>query len=167
MTDTNVRIICDVRKFLDETSEKSEARAEYVTSSEYFTRDRSLPFKIPAPLIINAPKRSMQVELHGYRDNFTTERACGKQAFCERRGKLKPKFFDDSNQVSTSSFHRNHGKRAKRRNNPYSYAMDGSGVHLPDTEELRRHYGCAGNQKGETYPVARICVLYDVLNNCP
>ena len=165
ITSTNVRIICDVRKFLDETSEKSEARAKYVTSSKYFTRDRSLPFKRLALLIMNGMKRSIQVELHSFHDNFTTERACSKQAFCERRGKLKPKFFDDLNQVLTSSFYRNYGKCAKRWNGLYLYAIDGSSIHLPDTEEQRRHYGCSGNKKGEIYPVARICVLYDVPDN--
>jgi hypothetical protein len=43
-------------------------------------------------------------------------------------------------------------------------AIDGSSVILPDTEEMRTQYGYSTNQTNHGSAPARICVLYDVLN---
>jgi hypothetical protein len=45
------------------------------------------------------------------------------------------------------------------------YAVDGSSVPLPETEDILKVFGGATNQRGEQVSVtARICVLYDVPN---
>ena len=46
------------------------------------------------------------------------------------------------------------------------WAVDGSSVPLPETEDLKQAFGGVSNQYGEhVSTTARICVLYDVLNS--
>lgn len=44
------------------------------------------------------------------------------------------------------------------------WSIDGSTTPLPNTVALKEKFGCPSNQFGESNPAARICVLYDVLN---
>lgn len=43
-------------------------------------------------------------------------------------------------------------------------SIDGSSIPLPNSKELKEKYGCPGSRQGQSNPAARICILYDVLN---
>ncbi|KAA6323350.1 hypothetical protein EZS27_027200 [termite gut metagenome] len=45
------------------------------------------------------------------------------------------------------------------------WALDGSSVSLPNTEALIEKYGYPTNQRGDCQAIARVSVIYDVLNN--
>jgi hypothetical protein len=166
MTEANVGIIHELKKFLNEISDEKARRKCYVYSTKAFTRKRLLPFTRIVMLIINGLKRSLQVELQSFFENFSQEQPCRKQAFCKQRIKLNPAFFHDWNQVLISNFYRSYGKNVKQWQGMNLLAVDGSSVPLPETADLKQTFGGATNQyKDPVNVTARICVVYDVLNS--
>ncbi len=151
-----------MRKFLEEISDDPIKRAKYIVKDKDFSRKRLLQFEMLVLLLINAIKRSLSIELMSFFEHICNSGPCSKQAFSKQRRKLKPEFFHDWNQQLTTSFYTH-----------YEYciwkgfrllAIDGSSVILPDTEKMREQYGYTTNQTNHGSALARICVLYDVLN---
>jgi hypothetical protein len=166
ITDANVGIIQELKKFLNEISNENVQRARYVESAKSFTRRRQLPFKRIVMLILNGLKRSLQVELQSFFERFSPGQSCSKQAFCNQRIKLKPSFFHAWNQVLVSGFYHYYGDKVKQWKGMNLWAIDGSSVPLPELEDLKQSFGGATNQQeGQVQVTARICVLYDVLNS--
>jgi hypothetical protein len=140
-------------------------KQQYCYSVKAFTRNRLLSMENTVMLIMNALKRSLNIELQNYFERFAGGRSCSKQAFCEQRVKLKSGFFHDWNQVLISNFYKHYGDKVKTWKGMVLWAVDGSSVPLPETEDLRNRFGGADNQTGENVSVmARICCIYDVLN---
>jgi len=164
MAESNLKIIDELKKFLEDISSDPIRREAYVFNPQDFTRKRLLTFKTVVLLLINTLKSSLSIELHNFFALLFDKPSCSKQAFSKQRRKLKPKFFHDWNHKLTESFYREYKEKSLCWKGFKLCAIDGSSVGLPDTEELRSVYGCAANQTQRTRPVARICVLYDVLN---
>jgi len=162
MAGSNLRIINELKKFLEDISEDFSKRSKYVVSIQDFSRNRILNFQTIVLLLINALKRSLNIELLSFFESFTENTICTKQAFSKQRRKLKALFFHDWNQVLASNFYKYY--QYVRWKGFKLLAVDGSSVLLPDTEEVRNTYGYTSNQTSHGSPVARICVLYDVLN---
>ena len=166
MTDANVEIINELKKFIDEVSGQAIKKEHYCYSKNSFIRERILTLKCTVMLIINGLKRSLQIELQNFFENFSSGLSCSKQAFCEQRVKLKPAFFHDLNQVLVSCFYHFYDGNVKHWKGMILCAIDGSSIPLPETEDLKQSFGGATNQRGEQVSAtARICVLYDVLNS--
>ncbi|MDR2691161.1 MAG: IS4 family transposase [Dysgonamonadaceae bacterium] len=165
MAETNVRIIDELKKFIRAIVNNPIEKAQYCNSSKAFTRDRILTMENTIMLIMNALKRSLNIELQSYFDHFGENKSCSKQAFCEQRVKLKPEFFHAWNQVLVSSFYKHYGDTVKTWKGMVLWAIDGSSVPLPETEDLWDLFGGASNQTGEKVSTtARVCCVYDVLN---
>ena len=162
MADSNVKIIIELKKFLEDIIKDSSKRSEYIASPQDFSRNRVLNFETIVLLLINSIKRSLNIELMSYFEHISGSIICTKQAFSKQRRKLKALFFHDWNQVLTTNFYRHY--QYMRWQDFKLLAVDGSSVILPDTEEIRSIYGSTANQSGQGPVVARICVLYDVLN---
>jgi hypothetical protein len=165
IAETNVIIIDEMKKFLRETVNSPLEKAQYCYSPGAFTRNRVLTVDNIIMLIMNALKRSLNIELRDYFEHFGKGMSCSKQAFCEQRVKLKPEFFHSWNRVLISNFYKHYGDRVKKWKGMALWAIDGSTVPLPETEDLRKTFGGAGNQRGgKVSPMARVCCVYDVLN---
>lgn len=164
MAKSNLRIITDLKKFLQEVSEDNMQKSKYTYGKQDFSRQRILCFKTTVLLLLNALKRSLSIELHDFFENISQKVSCSKQAFSKQRRKLKPQFFHDWNTVLVDSFYRHFKEDCQRWKGFRIWAVDGSSVALPDTDLLQRKYGQTTNQRGVGDPMARICVLYDVLN---
>ena len=162
MAESNVKIIIELKKFLEDISKDISKRAKYVVSFQDFSRNRLLNFQVIVLLLMNVLKRSLNIELMSFFESFSVNTICTKQAFSKQRRKLKALFFHDWNQVLTENFYSHY--QYVRWNGFKLLAVDGSSVLLPDTEEVRSKYGYTSNQTLHGSPVARICVLYDVLN---
>jgi len=162
MAESNVKIIIELKKFLEDISKDSLKRAQYVVSFQDFSRNRLLNFETIVLILINALKRSLNVELMFFFEYFSGNVICTKQAFSKQRRKLKALFFHDWNQVLTTNFYTHY--QYIRWKGFRVLAVDGSSVVLPNTEEVRNIYGYTVNQTNRGSSVARICVLYDVLN---
>jgi hypothetical protein len=162
MASANIAIINELKKELNVIIQYR--REYYTSSSQDFTRNRTLTFSTIVMLILNTLKRSLSIELQQFFGHFSRGMICSKQAFSAQRTKLQPHFFHDWNDVLVKNFYFHYGKYAKRWNGMRLWAMDGSTIAVPDTQVMRKEFGCTSNGKGETAPVVRICLLYDVLN---
>ena len=166
MTDANVEIINELKKFIESVAGEREQRESYCYLPTSFIRERILTLKCTVMLIINGLKRSLQIELQDFFEHCSQGLSCSKQAFCDQRVKLKPEFFQALNDVLVSNFYRFYQGQEKRWKGMRLWAVDGSSVPLPETEELKQTFGGVSNQYGEQVSAtARICALYDVLNN--
>jgi len=162
MAGSNVKIINELKKFLEDISKDLSKREKYIVSTQDFSRNRKLNFQTMVLLLINVLKRSLNIELMSFFELFSVN-TCTKQAFSKQRRKLKALFFHDWNQVLTSGFYSNY--QYFRWKGFKLLALDGSSVVLPNTEDVRNVYGYTVNQSAnQGTSVARICVLYDVLN---
>ena len=139
MAKSNVKIIIELKKFLEAISEDFSKREKYVVSFQDFSRKRLLSFQTMVLLLINAIKRSLNIELMSFFESFSGNTICTKQAFSKQRRKLKSLFFHDWNQVLTSNFYTHY--QYVRWNGFKLLAVDGSSVLLPNTEEVRSTYG--------------------------
>ena len=165
MAVSNVKIIIEMKKFLDNICNDSIQREQYVCSRQDFSRNRLLSFERIVLLLINSIKRSLSVEIMSFFEYFSKDDICTKQAFSKGRRKLKAVFFHDWNKALTNSFYFHYQNKYKRWKDFKLLSIDGSSVLLPDTEEIKNTYGCTVNQTNQGSPVARICTLYDVLNH--
>jgi Transposase DDE domain len=164
MAKSNLRIVNDLKVFMQQICDDNTLKGKYVYGKNDFSRQRILCFKTTVLLLLNTLKRSLSIELHEFFENFSQKGSCSKQAFSKQRRKLKPDFFHDWNTVLVDSFYRNYIKECRRWKGLKIWAIDGSSVSLPDIDLLRNKYGQTTNQQGAGGSVARICVIYDVLN---
>lgn len=127
-----------------------------------FTRQRKIGFAgILLSVLLNR-KRTLAVEVDDFikKLNANPDMDYTKQAYSKARQKLKPSAFTALNDVILEETYEDNYKTFK---NYRLIAVDGSTGELPNTEELRRVYGVYSEEKSN-YPVARVCLLYDVLN---
>ena len=104
MADSNIKIISELKNFLEETSQMQSKRNIYSLNPKDFTRNRKLDFKTLSLLILHSLKRSLSVELQDFFGHMGRE-SCTKQAFSAQRGKLKPSFFRRLERPSSEKFH--------------------------------------------------------------
>ena len=149
---------------MDQICADNSLKANYTYGKRDFSRQRILCFKTTVLLLLNTLKRSLSIELHEFFENIPQKVSCSKQAFSKQRRKLKPDFFHDWNTVLVDSFYRHYKKEYRRWKGLRIWAIDGSSVALPNTELIQEMYGQTTNQLGNGDSIARICVLYDVLN---
>ena len=137
----NAEIIHELKKIMEEVSTRTSLRAHYCYAKNAFIRERILTLTCTVMLIINGLKCSLQVALPHCFEYFSQGLSCSRQAFCEQRVKWKPAFFHDLNQVPVSGFYRSCADRVKRWKGMVLWAVDGSSVSVPDTQEMRQIFG--------------------------
>lgn len=82
-------------------------------------------------------------------------------AYCQARGRLKLELLAGLFEVVTATL-RQAGQTVGRWHGHRVFHIDGTGVSMPDEEELQAHFGQPGNQaKGCGFPVAHLLALFD------
>lgn len=66
MVDANVKIIEELKSFLNVVIEAPKIRELFTTDSPNFIRERKLPLKKVIGMLINLPKRSLSIELQSF-----------------------------------------------------------------------------------------------------
>ena len=140
---------------------------EYMNQSRFskknFTRKRKLPFTSLIFFMLNVVKQSVQKELTNFMKLFSAKKGnITKPAFCKSRMKLKPEAFIMINDTLTQEFYTDNSEQ--RWKGFRLFAIDGSTLQLPNSEEIINEFGCSKNQYGDGIPMARISTCYDVLN---
>lgn len=165
MVEANLKIIAELKDFLDKFSENQELRKSVTSKESDFSRNRKLPFKRLVSMIINMPKRSLNVELQEFFDHIEKgSYGCTKGAFCSQRRKLNPSFFQMWNQCLVDNFYQQYGDQVKRWRGFRVQAVDGSTVYLPNKGEIVEYFGTRDNQYAST-PMGRMMQIQDVLND--
>jgi len=127
-----------------------------------FTRQRKIGFKGILISILISTKLTLAAEV----DNLLKKLGADpdeeytKQAYSKARQKLKAEAFIALNDMIVEEMYADAFKTFK---NYRLIAADGSTGELPNTPELKKLYGVY-SEKTNNYPAARVCVLYDVLN---
>lgn len=139
-----------------------------------FTRQRVLNFPVLLLLLLQKSLKSLQNHLHEFLRELGGGHAGAPMvsagAFSHARTKLLPGAFIELNQsaVLPTVYGPAHAPLRQRWRGHRLLAVDSSLLRLPDRAPLRQQYGVVqcGNQHGEheSYPEARVSVLYDVLN---
>lgn len=165
MVDANVKIIEELKSFLNAVIEVPEIRELFTTNPSDFIRDRKLPLKKIIGMLINLPKRSLSIELQSFFEALEQESlCCTKGAFSLQRTKLKPILFKVWNDFLVKSFYRFYGNNAKRWEGFRLMAVDGSNFSVVNKPEVVAYFGSADNQFGGV-PMARVMQIHDVLND--
>lgn len=167
MVEANVKIIAELKYFLDCVSTDPSIRNLVTESNADFSRERKLTLERIVGIIINMPKRSLSIEIQEFFDCLGNGmESCTKAAFCIQRAKLKPLFFEVWNKWLVNNFYYYYAEKVKRWRHFRLQAVDGSTVYLLNKKELINHFGTHGNRHSQVHvPMGRIMQLHDVLND--
>lgn len=165
MVEANVKIIEELKRFLETVSSEPEIRRLFTQSESDFTRERKLTLERVVAFIVNMPKRSLSIELHEFFACLGQERdTATKGAFSQRRGKLLPLFFQMWNHWLVESFYRHYGEGIERWRGFRLLAADGSTAYLLDAGDIVKEFGLKANKQADV-PLARVMQVHDVLND--
>lgn len=165
MVEANIKIIRELKFFLDLVSSDPDIRKLVTQNESDFMRERKLPLKRIAGIILNMPKRSLSIEIQEFFDILDDSLgSCTKGAFSLQRSKLKPIFFQVWNEWLVDNFYNYYGENVKRWRGFRLQAVDGSTAYLLNKKEIINHFGTHGNQHVST-PLARVMQIHDVLND--
>lgn len=149
-------------KLIDDEGFVSRVKAK----PQDFSRDRKLEFKHLLLAIMSFTKSSIQVELDRFYksllhspDSFDT---ISKSAFTQSRKKLLPKAFIELRDEQLTYFQAN-APHIKTWKGYRVVAIDGSLLNLPNSDEIKNHFGFTSNQH-ELMNRARCSFAYDVCN---
>lgn len=165
MVSANLKIIEELKLFLNMVIEDSDIKSLFTRNSSDFTRNRKLPLEKIIGMLINLPKRSLSIELQSFFENLEqSDISCTKVAFSLQRTKLKPLFLKFWNDLLVKSFYAFYGSNVKRWEGFRLLAVDGSNINVMNVPEVLDHFGSADNQFGGV-PMARGMQIHDVLND--
>lgn len=139
-------------------------------SEKDFTRVRKQTFSNTLLFIMNFLRKSLSLEIENFvkhvcflkGGNLIT--AFSKSAFGQCRNKIKPEVFVHLNQTLIREFYSDNYDSVKLWEGFRLLAIDGSRLTLPNTEELKKYYCETKNQTNTGIVLARVSVMYDVLN---
>jgi hypothetical protein len=152
-----------LKAFLEEISSNEEKRELYTFKPGDFSRQRVFSFKCVVAFLINLPKRSLSIEVREFFEGLSVKINCTKSAISQQRGKLKPLFFQNWNDLLVSLFYHHYGEKVRRWRGFIVQAVDGSTAYLMNKAEVVEHFGTQENQH-HGVPMARLMQVYDVLN---
>lgn len=125
-----------------------------------FTRSRKMPFELLIYFMLNSIKQTLQKELTCFVSAFTKYTNITKSAFCQQRLKLKPEAFIELNDTLIKEFYTDN--IVEKWNNRRLLCIDSSTLELPKSPEVIDYFGV--NSESNQVPVAKISVLFDLLN---
>ena len=171
MVSANLKIIGELKSFLDTITTDGTIRKLVTQSDSDFSRDRKLPMRRIVGLIINMPKRSLSIEIQEFFDSLEedlsqgrSEDASTKGAFSLQRTKLQALFFEVWNKWLVDCFYYYYGDKVKRWRGFRIQAVDGSTAYLVNKKEVIEYFGTQDNQH-VSVPMARVMQIQDILND--
>jgi hypothetical protein len=165
MVEANLKIIGELKYFLNEVAKTPEVRMLFIQSEGDFSRNRKLPFERVVGIISNLPKRSLSIEIEEFFDRLDSNiDLCTKGAFSLQRSKLSPLFFEEWNHLLAECFYHYYGRKVKRWRGFRLLAVDGSTAYLMNKKEVIEHFGTQDNQH-TSIPMARVVQVHDILND--
>ena len=114
--------------------------------------------------MINRISKTTTVELFNYFKLRFQKKAITKQALSKAKEHLNPEVFRKLNEIYVNTFYEflNECKTLK---GYFIFAMDGTGLNIPNSKENKDFFGFSTNQQGKSKrPVANCSILYDILN---
>lgn len=154
-----------------ETIFSKELALKFKMKEQDFTRNRKQPFSATLLFMLNLLRKSLAIEIDGFVRHLNERLFSGStrhftpSAFIQNRKKINPEVFNHLSDVIIDNFYTAENDSLAYLNGFRILAVDGSRITLPNTLELKKHYGITQNQyEGSGIVQARASVLYDVLN---
>ena len=164
MLETNLKIITELKAFLNYLIENENARKLIIKGENDFTRNRKLTIEKLVLFLINLSRKTLTVEIKEFFDLLgIPDMRCTKSAFTQQRKKLCYLFFELWNYHLSNCFYNFYGNKIKTWNSFRLLGIDGSTLYLANTKELTEYFGVQENQHGGK-TMARTLFVYDVLN---
>ena len=163
MLATNVKIIEELKGFVNHVLKNKEVLAQFSRSPKDFTRNRKIPFEKLVLLIVRLCKKTLSVEIEKFFEEMGVAMNCSVSAFSQQRAKLGASFFYCWNMVLWLNFYQLYDNEAKRWRGYRVMAADGSSVTLVNTPALQDFFGGQTNQQS-FFTVGKTFYCYDVLN---
>lgn len=144
-----------------------DTKIKYRISEQDFIRKRKLPFEYLVLCMFRLLRKTIQIELNNFFSELNTSvKSISSSAFIQNRKKLKPDLFYDLNHLIAEEFYNDNDENIALYKGFRLLSIDGSTVQLPFTADLKKKYGTFNNQnKTDDVVIARVSVLYDVLND--
>lgn len=157
-----VNLIRCTRVFINASSTKEK----YRVSQQDFTRLRKLSFEVLVLSMLKLFRRSLPMEIHSlFSDLNIYLKKVTASAFVQSRKKIKPELFYDLHRLIVREYYTDNDETVKLYKGMRILSIDGSSIHLPLTPAILAQYGVCNNQKKtDDVVIARVSVLYDVLN---
>lgn len=132
-----------------------------------FTRSGKLSFSRLIYFILQATHKSLSINYAQLRAVFsptTNLPLVSKQALSKARQGISYKAFLALLRISVEQYYQ-HFKGLRLWNGFHIYAVDGSTIQIPDSQENIESFGGNPNKTGKLSPLASVSVLYDVMND--
>lgn len=159
--------IKSIYQFLNQLVEviKSEELLEnYKMNVQDFSRSRVLSFVDVVFILIGKITKTTKVELFQFFNSKCQFKTCSPQALSKAKKKINPALFQFLNLLILDFFYTNK-KQALYKGKYNLFAVDGSMIQLPNSDELATVFLRTKNQNGFGMPLARASVFYDLNNN--
>lgn len=132
-------------------------------SKKAFTRNCILTFSFLFLFILNQIKKSNAAEIDSSNTFLGRIKNFSKSALSKARLKLSPKAFVELNDVLIDEFYKKKSN-LKKFYGFNVFAIDGSKIQLPESEEIRSKYGYSSNQTDTTNAMGVMSKLVDINN---
>lgn len=131
-----------------------------------FTRSGKLSFANLMYFILQCVHKSIPINYSRFLDSFTTGAPplVSKQAISKARQGISHEGFLELFRLCVNKFY-SQSSSLHTWNGFHIYAVDGSTVQIPESEENYKEFGGNPNQTGKVSPLASVSVLYDVMND--
>lgn len=128
-----------------------------------FTRNRKVGFYETCMLVLESCKKGMRSAIKDFMKATGAEYQCySNAAFCKARQKVKPEAFHEIMKMAADGFYEE--LQAKTFEGYRIFAIDGSDLNLPNTEETMEVFGSQPYQHCHQVQ-AILSMMYDVLNH--
>jgi hypothetical protein len=150
--------------YLSSKIKAEEFKANYKVNQKDFTRDRTLSFSLVTVFILTGIKMSLGNRIRKFFKSLgDVKNLVAPSSIYKARKKIKYELYKRlTKETVYIYYHRN--KYVKRWRNRLLWAVDGSSINLPNSEETRAYYSKATNQTSTVQIQGLGTFLYDVLN---
>lgn len=154
----------NISKLLSNEDFRQEARGALFA----FSRDRKLTLPQLVTSILSFTKGGINIEMNRLckfvSNGMDTITTLSKSAFSQARMKLNVSAFLNLNRYLLNHFNENaHEKKSWKGFRPV--AIDGSGISLPSSDDVKAYFGTCYNQSKILRATARTSIAYDICNN--
>lgn len=131
-----------------------------------FTRSRKLSFSNIIRYIIHSSHHSVSVNYSSFRNMIYDEKLpmVSKQALSKARQGISHKAFLNFFRISVEEYYK-HNKNTSLWNGFHLFAVDGTTIQIPVSEENLKTFGSNPNKYEKDTPLASVSALYDITND--
>ena len=123
-----------------------------------------MPLRELLLFMINRVSKTTSVELFDFFNHRNPEKQITKQALSKAREHLSPDVFIKLNEIYVDTFYE-YEDECETHKGYLVFAMDGTGLNIPNSKENQEYFGFSTNQIGRSQkPLANCSILYDIMN---